>query len=95
MQRELADAPPRKPSPPHTSISLRAHQQEAARAIGAALAAGLPSFLLADDVGLGKTVEAGLVLREMLLRKRVDFAAGRPHRWTVFAARPRLRALSR
>lgn len=29
------------------------------------------SLLLADDVGLGKTVEAGLVLAELLLRRRI------------------------
>src|ERR1700726_1988729 len=31
------------------------------------------NLLIADDIGAGKTVEAGLVLREMLLRRRVDF----------------------
>jgi len=29
------------------------------------------SLLLADDVGLGKTVEAGLILTELLLRRRI------------------------
>ena len=31
------------------------------------------NLLIADDVGASKTVEAGLVLREMLLRRRVTY----------------------
>lgn len=31
------------------------------------------NLLIADDVGLGKTVEAALIVRELLLRRRVDF----------------------
>jgi hypothetical protein len=40
------------------------------------------NLLIADDVGLGKTVEAGLVARELLLRRRIDFISSslRPRR---------------
>jgi superfamily II DNA or RNA helicase len=44
----------------HTREAMlpRPHQQEATNQIVAAHAAGLPGFLLADDVGLGKTIAA-------------------------------------
>ena len=31
------------------------------------------NLFIADDVGLGKTIEAGLVMQELLLRQRLDF----------------------
>jgi superfamily II DNA or RNA helicase len=44
------------------------------------------NLLIADDVGTGKTVEAGLVLRELLLRRRIDLVlvaapAGMVRQW--------------
>jgi hypothetical protein len=44
------------------------------------------NLLIADDVGAGKTVEAGLIVRELLLRRRIDFVlvaapAGMVRQW--------------
>ncbi len=58
VERTLTDAALPPPSTPTGTIALRAHQTEAVAAIAAARAAGRPGFLLADDVGLGKTITA-------------------------------------
>ncbi len=45
---------------------LLAHQIEATHKVITSLK---PRFLIADEVGLGKTIEAGLILKELILRK--------------------------
>jgi len=65
VQRELAGAPAAAAAPPTGAIELRPHQRDAVAAIAAARAAGLPGFLLADDVGLGKTITAWAAIRAM------------------------------
>jgi len=47
-------------------IDLRPHQAYVA---GAVLLDRLPRYLLADEVGLGKTIEAGIVIHDLLERK--------------------------
>lgn len=54
-------------SPFRTGANLEAYQLEPLRR---ALAAPRTNLLLADDVGLGKTIEAGMVIQELLLRHR-------------------------
>jgi hypothetical protein len=59
VERELAGAKAaRNAAAPAGAIVLRPHQEEAAKAIVAARTAGRAGFLLADDVGLGKTISA-------------------------------------
>jgi primosomal protein N' len=65
VQRELGGAAAASIAKPARSIALRPHQQEAVRAIAAAREAGRAGFLLADDVGLGKTITAWQAVLEM------------------------------
>lgn len=54
-------------APFRSGVTVEAYQLEPLRR---ALAAPRTNLLLADDVGLGKTIEAGLVIQELLLRHR-------------------------
>ena len=55
-------------SPLHSGIRVENYQLEPLRR---ALQMPRVNLLIADDVGLGKTVEAGLILKELLLRRRI------------------------
>jgi len=61
---------PRLPvaSPFHGAVQVEDYQLEP---LLRALSMPRVSLLLADDVGLGKTIEAGLILSELLLRRRI------------------------
>lgn len=65
VERELNDEPAPAPSQPTTVITLRDHQRAAVKAIGVAVKGRRPGFLLADDVGLGKTISAWESVRAM------------------------------
>ena len=58
-------------SPFRAGIKILAHQLTPLRK---ALSLPRANLFIADDVGLGKTIEAGLVLSELVLRQRVDFS---------------------
>jgi hypothetical protein len=58
VEREINDDPPPPAAASRGTLTPRPHQLEAVRAITAAAAAGRVGFLLADDVGLGKTITA-------------------------------------
>jgi SNF2 family DNA or RNA helicase len=57
-------------SPFRAGIKLMNHQLTPLRK---ALSLPRANVFIADDVGLGKTIEAGLIAQELLLRQRVDF----------------------
>src|SRR5690606_22453116 len=57
-------------APFRAGIKLMNHQLTPLRK---ALELPRANLFIADDVGLGKTIEAGLVLQELLLRQRVEF----------------------
>jgi len=55
-------------APYRAGIEVKAYQLEPLRR---ALEMPRVNLFIADDVGLGKTIEAGLILREMLMRQKV------------------------
>ena len=55
-------------APYRAGIEVKAYQLEPLRK---ALVMPRINLFIADDVGLGKTIEAGLILREMLMRQKV------------------------
>ena len=57
-------------SPFRAGIKLMNHQLTPLRK---ALSLPRANVFIADDVGLGKTIEAGLIAQELLLRQRVEF----------------------
>jgi ERCC4-related helicase len=64
-------------APYRAGIEIKAYQLEPLRK---ALSMPRIALFIADDVGLGKTIEAGIVLREMLMRQKV--------RWVLIACPP-------
>lgn len=71
---ELATSPgiTLPPSSPAADITLREHQRSASNMIVRAYRMGLPGFLLADDVGLGKTYAVLDAVRRMASRRSTN-----------------------
>lgn len=65
-QRSAADA---MSAVSASSVSLEPHQLAVVRRV---LDDPHPHYLLADEVGLGKTVEAGILIREFILRHKAE-----------------------
>jgi hypothetical protein len=65
VEDDLNAAPRGRAADGDGSMVPRAHQVEALRAIEAAVGAGRTGFLLADDVGLGKTISAWGAVQRM------------------------------
>ncbi|WP_437708687.1 DEAD/DEAH box helicase [Sorangium sp. So ce448] len=65
IEHELNDDPAPAPAAPAGAMILRPHQLDGVRAIAAAKAARRAGFLLADDVGLGKTITAWAAVLQM------------------------------
>jgi hypothetical protein len=71
VERELNGAPPLPVEEPKGSIVLRPHQAIAVSAILLAVKERRAGFLLADDVGLGKTITAWDAILQMPATNRV------------------------
>ncbi|PKN56487.1 MAG: ATP-dependent helicase [Deltaproteobacteria bacterium HGW-Deltaproteobacteria-14] len=72
VERQLNGAAFRRHErPTGPALVPRPHQREAVTAIGASVRAGHQGFLLADDVGLGKTITAWQAILEMPKAKTV------------------------
>jgi ATP-dependent helicase HepA len=54
---------------PSSSVELEPHQLAVVRRV---LQDSEPKYLLADEVGLGKTIETGLIIREHVLERKQD-----------------------
>src|SRR5213595_2453190 len=66
-------------APYRAGIRLDAYQLEPLRK---ALLLPRVNLFIADDVGLGKTIEAGLIIRELLMRQRIRrIVVAAPRRW--------------